>query len=215
MRRIMRMVLRMIFLNVDGCIAVWTNQFDNVANRLAHYETTGPEIYKDCGGQLDAFVCATGTGGTLAGVAEYLKEQSESVRIVLADPPGSCLYSYFKKNTMERIGDSSITEGIGQGRITDNLKNARIDDALHVPDEASIETVFRLLKDDGIFVGASSALNVAAAYELAKQLGPGHTIATILCDGAGRYQSRLFNTEWLRSKNLYHAVPEDCRHFLA
>ncbi|KDO24262.1 cysteine synthase [Saprolegnia parasitica CBS 223.65] len=191
--------------------AVWTNQFDNVANRRAHYETTGPEIFAQTQGDVDAFTCATGTGGTLAGTALYLKERKPSVRIVLADPPGSVLYRHVLDNVLERQGTGSITEGIGQGRVTDNLRGAPIDDAVHIEDHRSIEMVYRLLKDEGIFVGASSGLNVTAAVDVAKAMGPGHTIVTILCDSAARYQSRLFSRSWLDAKGLLEAVPVDCR----
>ncbi|OQR93908.1 cysteine synthase [Achlya hypogyna] len=191
--------------------AVWTNQFDNVANRNAHYETTGPEIFAQTQGAVDAFTCATGTGGTLAGTAMYLKEQKPSVRIVLADPPGSVLYRHVQDGVLERTGTGSVTEGIGQGRITANLRDAPIDDAVHIEDHRSIEMVFRLLKDEGIFVGASSGLNVTAAVDVAQAMGPGHTIVTILCDSAARYQTRLFSRSWLDAKGLYAAVPTDCR----
>jgi cysteine synthase A len=177
--------------------AVWTNQFDNTANRRAHIETTGPEIWAQTNGNIDGFTCATGTGGSLAGIARYLKDKKgDDIKVYLADPPGSVLHSYFVSGgkLFERTG-SSITEGIGQGRITDNLKPdvGIIDGALHIPDEESIKMVYRLLDEEGIYVGASSALNVVAAVELAKKLGKGKTIATLLCDGAYRYQSRLFS----------------------
>ncbi|CAK4095399.1 unnamed protein product [Aphanomyces euteiches] len=194
---------------------VWTNQFDNVANRLAHINTTGPEVWDQTQGNVDAFTCATGTGGTLAGVGLYLKQKNENVKIVLADPPGSVLFNYIKKGVLEREGNGSVTEGIGQGRITENLKNAPIDDAVHIEDHRSIDMVFRLLKDEGIFVGASSGLNVVAACDVAKTLSPGSTIVTILCDSAARYQTRLFSRSWLESKGLYEAVPKDCRHLVS
>ncbi|ORZ35059.1 cysteine synthase [Catenaria anguillulae PL171] len=199
--------------------AVWTNQFDNLANTQAHIESTGPEIVKQMGGaKLDAFTCGTGTGGTFAGVALYLQQALPETRLIVADPPGSVLYSYFTKGKLERTGDGSITEGIGQGRVTANMQAAvdakAVSGAIHVPDEVTIETVFRLLHDEGIPVGASSAMNVAAAVLLAKQMGPGHTIATVLCDGAGRYASRLFNKEWLKNKKLLDSVPQDCLHYL-
>ncbi|KNE66204.1 hypothetical protein AMAG_10445 [Allomyces macrogynus ATCC 38327] len=201
--------------------AVWTNQFDNIANTQAHIESTGPELRHQIasrGWKLDAFTCATGTGGTLAGTALYLKESAAKTKVVLADPPGSVLYKYMKEGKLERTGDGSITEGIGQGRVTENLKAAldqgAVHDAVFVPDEESISMVFRLLHDEGIPVGASSALNVVAAVKVAEQLGEGHTVATVLCDGAQRYASRLFNKDWLVSKGLYDAVPEDCRHYI-
>jgi cysteine synthase A len=189
--------------------AVWTNQFDNVANRQAHIETTGPEIYAQLQGKLDAFTCATGTGGTLAGVTRYLKSKDSNVKVFLADPPGSVLFKLKKDGLLERTGDGSITEGIGQGRLTDNLKPdfELIDDAVHVPDSESIEMVYRLLDEEGLFVGASSALNVAAAVQVAKKMGPGHNIVTIICDGAYRYQSRLFSKKWLETKGLFDSIP--------
>jgi len=197
--------------------AVWTNQFDNTANRQAHIETTGPEIWKQLDGQVDGFTCSTGTGGTLAGIARFLKEKSQGkTQIYLADPPGSVLYSYITSGGKlnERSG-SSITEGIGQGRVTDNLKPdiELIDGALHIPDEDSIRMIYRLLDEEGIYVGASSALNVVAAVELAKKLGPGKNIVTILCDGAYRYQSRLFSKKWIESKGLTNAIPEHLKKY--
>ncbi|RQM24255.1 hypothetical protein B5M09_001773 [Aphanomyces astaci] len=200
----------------ESCLylAVWTNQFDNVANRLAHTKTTGPEIWEQTEGNIDAFTCATGTGGTLAGTGIYLKQKNPNVKIVLADPPGSVLFNFVKNGVLERQGTGSVTEGIGQGRVTDNLKDSPIDDAVHVEDHRSINMVFRLLKDEGIFVGASSGLNVVAACDVAKSIGPGSTVVTILCDSASRYQSRLFSRSWLESKGLFDAVPEDCRHLV-
>ncbi|KAL1914219.1 uncharacterized protein VTP21DRAFT_9672 [Calcarisporiella thermophila] len=197
--------------------AVWTNQFDNRANRRAHIETTGPEIWQQTDGHIDGFTCATGTAGTLAGVARYLKGQDKNVKIFIADPPGSVLYSYFQSGgkLFERTG-SSITEGIGQGRITENLKPDLdlIDDALYIPDEESIKMVYRLLDEEGIYVGASSALNVVAAVEMAKKLGPGKRVVTMLCDGAYRYQSRLFSRKWLESKNLVDAIPAHLHKYI-
>ncbi|RHY38252.1 hypothetical protein DYB34_002943 [Aphanomyces astaci] len=200
----------------ESCLylAVWTNQFDNVANRLAHTKTTGPEIWEQTEGNIDAFTCATGTGGTLAGTGIYLKQKNPNVKIVLADPPGSVLFNFVKNGVLERQGTGSVTEGIGQGRVTENLKDSPIDDAVHVEDHRSINMVFRLLKDEGIFVGASSGLNVVAACDVAKSIGPGSTVVTILCDSASRYQSRLFSRSWLESKGLFDAVPEDCRHLV-
>ena len=192
--------------------AVWTNQFDNTANRRAHVETTGPEIWAQTGGKLDAFTCATGTGGTLAGVTRYLKTASDGrVKSFLADPPGSVLHSYITSGgkLVERTG-SSITEGIGQGRVTENLRPDidLIDGALHISDEKSIEMVYRCLDEEGLYLGASSALNVVAAKEAAEKLGPGHTVVTVLCDGAYRYAERLFSKKWLLEKNLLEAVPK-------
>jgi len=187
---------------------VWGNQFDNVANRLAHYKTTGPEIWDQTGGKIDGWVVSTGTGGTYAGVTNFLKEKNKNIKCYVADPPGSVLYEYFKSGKLERTGSGSITEGIGQGRVTNNLKDAEVDGSLYIDDKDSIKMVYRLIYEEGIFIGASSALNVCAAIELAKILGPGHTIVTVLCDGALRYQSRLFNREWLKSKNLFDVLPE-------
>ncbi|KAL1588447.1 Cysteine synthase 1 [Cladosporium halotolerans] len=198
--------------------AVWTNQFDNVANRQAHIETTGPEIWHQTGGQLDAFTCASGTAGTIAGVTRYLKDASDGrVQCWLADPPGSVLYSYISSGGQltERKG-GSITEGIGQGRVTDNLKPDidLLDGALHVPDAESIEMVYRCLDEEGLYLGASSALNVAAARNLAVKLGPGKTVVTILCDGAYRYADRLFSRKWLVEKGLLGAIPERLHKYI-
>jgi len=191
--------------------AVWTNQFDNTANRRAHIETTGPEIWNQTEGKIDAFTCASGTAGTIAGITRYLKTVSDGrVKCFLADPPGSVLHSYIQSGGVltERKG-SSITEGIGQGRVTDNLKPDidLLDGSLNVPDEQSIEMVYRCLDEEGLYLGASSALNVAAARNVAQKLGPGHTVVTILCDGAYRYADRLFSRKWLESKNLVDAIP--------
>lgn len=181
--------------------AIWANQFDNLANRYAHYETTGPEIWQQTDGKVDAWITSTGTGGTLAGVAMYLKEKNPAIKTVLADPMGSALYSYIKTGETQSEG-SSITEGIGNSRVTANMEGAPIDDAIRIDDPECIRVVYRLLREEGIFVGGSSGINVAAAVELAKQIGAGHTIVTILCDSGGRYQSRLFNQEWLQAKGL-------------
>ncbi|KAI0314925.1 cysteine synthase [Amylostereum chailletii] len=198
--------------------AIWTDQFDNVANAEAHYRSTGPEIWEQTSGDLDAFIAATGTGGTLAGVGRYLKEKSGGrTQVWLADPPGSVLHSYVSSGGKlnERSG-SSITEGIGQGRITNNLATFVNDltGALHIPDEKSITMVYDILDSEGIYIGASSALNVVAAVELAKQLGPGKIVATILCDGAYRYQSRLFSRKWLESKGLSDVIPEHLQKYV-
>ncbi|KAL0092110.1 cysteine synthase [Phycomyces blakesleeanus] len=198
--------------------AVWTNQFDNTANRRAHIETTGPEIMEQTNGEVDGFVCATGTGGTLAGITRYLKDQKgDNVKVYLADPPGSVLHSYVSTNgkLFERSG-SSITEGIGQGRITDNLAPdvKLIDGSFTIPDEETIKMIYRLLDEEGIYVGASSALNVVAAVEMSKKLGKGKKIVTILCDGAYRYQSRLFSRTWLESKKLSTAIPEHLQKYI-
>ncbi|XP_064602886.1 uncharacterized protein LOC135468521 isoform X2 [Liolophura sinensis] len=162
--------------------AVWTNQFDNTANKQAHLETTGPEIWQQTGGKVDAVVFSTGTGGTLAGVGTYLKEKNPKVQVFLADPEGSVLYNWFTSGKLERSEGSSITEGIGQGRVTKNLEGSPVDGALLMKDTASVEMTFRLLHEEGFLVGASSGLNVAAARDVAKMMGPGHTIVTCLCD---------------------------------
>lgn len=181
--------------------AVWANQFDNLANRRAHYETTGPEIWTQTDGTINAWVAATGTGGTYAGVALYMKERSEKVRCVVADPMGSGLYSYVKTGEIKPEG-RSITEGIGNSRITANMEGVPIDDAVQVDDPKAIEIVYRLLQEEGLFMGGSVGINVGAAYALAKAMGPGHTIVTVLCDGGARYASRLFNREWLAQRGL-------------
>jgi cysteine synthase A len=187
--------------------AIWSNQFDNTANRDTHRATTGPEIWAQTAGRIDAFVAATGTGGTLAGTSEFLKSQSPGVRCVLADPPGSSLYEYFRTGTLKATGSGSITEGIGIARITANLKDAPIDGAVHVPDADTVRWVYRLLQDEGLFLGSTSGINVAAAVQVARQLGPGHTIVTVLCDGGAKYQSRLFNRAWLEEKGLAAFAP--------
>lgn len=198
--------------------AVWTNQFDNTANRQAHVATTGPEIWAQTGGKVDAFTCATGTGGTLAGVTSYLKEVSGGrVRCFLADPPGSVLHSYIQSGgkLVERSG-SSITEGIGQGRVTDNLAPdiGSLDGSVHISDEKTIEMVYRCLDEEGLYLGASSTLNVVAAKEVAEKLGPGHTVVTILCDGAYRYADRLFSRKWLAEKKLLDSIPEHLQKYI-
>lgn len=181
--------------------AIWANQFDNVANRRAHLETTGPEIWTQTGGKVDGFVCAVGTGGSLAGTAMYLKGRSPGVRVALADPMGAALYSWYKHGVLKAEG-SSITEGIGQSRITKNLEGIEVDDAFQIPDAEAVQIVFDLLREEGLFVGGSTGINVAGAIRLARALGPGHTVVTLLTDGGQRYASRLFNPEFLRSKNL-------------
>jgi cysteine synthase A len=181
--------------------AIWANQFDNIANRQAHIESTGPEIWDDLDGKVDGFVSAVGTGGTLAGVAMALKERNKDVKIALADPPGAALYSYYTTGELKSEG-SSITEGIGQGRITANLEGLSVDFAYQIPDAESAQIVFDLLEHEGLCLGGSSGVNVAGAIRLAKDLGPGHTIVTILCDYGTRYQSKLFDPGFLRSKNL-------------
>src|SRR6059058_3029391 len=181
--------------------AVWANQFDNIANRQAHVETTGPEIWDQTGGKVDGFVCAVGTGGTLAGVAEALRSRNPAIAIALADPPGAALFSYYTTGELRSEG-SSITEGIGQGRITGNLEGLHVDHAFQIPDEESVQVCFDLLEHEGLGLGPSSGVNVAGAIRLARELGPGHTIVTILADYGTRYQSKLFNAEFLRSKGL-------------
>jgi cysteine synthase A len=185
--------------------AIWANQFDNVANRQGHIETTGPEIWSQTDGKVDGFTCAVGTGGTLAGVAMALKSRNKNVRIALADPMGAALYSYYTHGVLKSEG-SSITEGIGQGRITKNLEDAPIDVAYQIPDEEAVPVIFDLLEHEGLCMGGSTGINVAGAIRLAKELGPGHTIVTILADYGTRYQSKLFNPEFLREKGL--PVPE-------
>lgn len=182
--------------------AVWSNQFDNTANRRAHYETTGPEIWRDTKGRIDAFVAATGTGGTLAGVGRYLKERNDEIQICLADPHGSGLYHWVQHGEVKIVGDSSFTEGIGNGRVTANLEGAPIDDALLIDDQTCLDIIYRLLREEGLMLGGSSGINVAAAVELATRLGPGHTIVTVLCDVGSRYLSRLYDREWLAGKGL-------------
>ncbi|MBS0243309.1 MAG: cysteine synthase A [Proteobacteria bacterium] len=181
--------------------AVWANQFDNVANRQAHIETTAPEIISDTDGRVDGFVSAVGSGGTLAGTAMGLRVKLPNVKIALADPPGAALYSYYTTGELKSEG-SSITEGIGQGRITANLEGLSVDKAYSIPDEESVRIVFQLLAEEGLCVGSSSGVNVAGAIRLARDLGPGHTIVTLLCDSGSRYQSKLFNPEFLRGKSL-------------
>jgi cysteine synthase A len=181
--------------------AVWANQFDNVANRQGHLDTTGPEIWEQTAGKVDGFVCAVGSGGTLAGVGMALKARNPKVTIGLADPMGAALYSYYTAGVLKAEG-SSITEGIGQGRITANLVDAPVDVAFQIPDAEAVQIVFDLLEHEGLCLGGSSGINVAGAIRLAQQMGPGHTIVTVLCDYGTRYQSKLFNPEFLRSKNL-------------
>ncbi|MDC7788856.1 cysteine synthase A [Rhodoplanes sp. TEM] len=185
--------------------AIWANQFDNLANREGHVRTTGPEIWEQTQGRVDGFVSAVGTGGTLAGVGLALKAKSRDVKIALADPRGAALYSYYTTGVLKSEG-ASITEGIGQGRITKNLEDAPVDLAFQIPDEEAIPLLFDLIKDEGLCLGGSSGINIAGAVRLAKELGPGKTIVTILCDSGTRYQSKLFNPEFLRSKGL--PVPE-------
>jgi cysteine synthase A len=181
--------------------AFYADQFDNLANRAGHRDTTGAEIWAQTAGQIDAFTCSCGTGGTLAGVSDALKARNPRVRIVLADPEGSGLYGWVKSGDLA-VSGSSITEGIGQSRVTGNLQGAAIDDAVRIPDAEALALVFDLLIHEGLSIGGSAGINVAAAIRVARSLGPGHTVATILCDGGARYQSKLFNPAFLRSKSL-------------
>jgi cysteine synthase A len=186
--------------------AIWANQFDNTANRRAHVETTGPEIWQQTGGRIDAFVASSGTGGTIAGVSEYLKSRRASVRTVLADPPGSSLYEYIRNGVLKATGSGSITEGIGIGRVTANMQGAPIDAAVHIEDGETVRYVYRLLREEGLFVSSTSGINVAAAVQVARELGPGHTVVTMLCDTGSKYLSRLFNRDWLAQKGLLEAA---------
>jgi cysteine synthase A len=181
--------------------AIWANQFDNVANREGHYRTTGPEIWRQTEGRIDAFTCAVGTGGTLAGVGMFLKERNPNVRIVCADPMGAALYHWYKHGELKAEG-SSITEGIGQGRVTANLEGAPVDDAVQITDEEALPFIFDLVVEEGLVLGGSSGINIAGAVRVARLLGPGHVIVTILADYANRYQSKLFNPVFLREKGL-------------
>lgn len=182
--------------------AIWANQFDNLANRLAHYETTGPEIWAQTEGTVDGWVAATGTGGTYAGTAMFLKEQNPKIRCVVADPMGSGLYSYIKTGEVN-IEGSSITEGIGNSRITANMEGVPIDDAIQIEDPEALRTIYDLLYQEGLFMGGSVGINVAAAVKLAQQLGPGHKVVTVLCDSGSRYQSRIYSRPWLEAKGLW------------
>jgi cysteine synthase A len=180
----------------------WANQFDNVANRLAHYKTTGPEIWEQTSGEVTGFVASIGTGGTLAGTALFLKEQNPKIKTVCADPYGAAMYSWFKYGNLETRDGDSFAEGIGQMRVTENLKGIVIDDAYRVTDQSALSIVCQLLREEGIFVGLSSGINVAGALRLAKEDGPGQVIVTLLCDSGVRYMSRIFNPEWLRAHGL-------------
>jgi len=181
---------------------IWANQFDNLANREIHLQTTGPEIWRDTEGTIDAFVSASGTGGTIAGTSTFLKSKNPKVLTVLADPTGTATWHYVKHGEVKVVGGGSISEGIGSSRITVNLEGASIDDAEMIPDQECVDMVYRLLYEEGLFLGSSSGINVAAAVRVATELGPNHTIVTILCDSGSRYQSRLFNPNWLREKGL-------------
>ncbi|MGE0622255.1 MAG: cysteine synthase A [Pseudomonadales bacterium] len=188
--------------------AVWANQFDNTANRLAHYESTGPEIWAQTDGSVDAFVAATGTGGTLAGVSRFLKEKKAQVQIVLADPMGSALYSWVTTGSVEMSRGPSITEGIGNSRVTDNLAGTEIDDAVQVADQDMVDMVYQELYSEGWFFGSSTGINLCAAVATARKMGPGHRIVTVLCDTGHKYQSRLFNPDYLKEKGLVPGQPQ-------
>ncbi|MEM9714960.1 MAG: pyridoxal-phosphate dependent enzyme, partial [Pseudomonadota bacterium] len=185
--------------------AIWANQFDNVANRQAHIDTTAPEIWAQTDGKIDGFICAVGSGGTLAGVAEGLLARSKDVKIGIADPMGAALYSYYTTGELKSEG-SSISEGIGQGRITKNLEGLEVDFAYQISDNEALPLIFDLMQDEGLCMGGSTAINIAGAIRLAKELGPGHRIVTILCDYGTRYQSKVYNPAFLKSKGL--PVPE-------
>lgn len=185
--------------------AIWANQFDNVANRDAHVKTTAPEIWKQTGGKVDGFICAVGSGGTLAGVAQGLREKNKDVKIGIADPDGAALYNYYAHGEMKSEG-TSITEGIGQGRITANLEGLDIDLPYNISDAEALPIVFDLLQEEGLCLGGSSGINIAGAMRMAKDMAPGHTIVTVLCDYGNRYQSKLFNPSFLKEKGL--PVPE-------
>ncbi|TGN04193.1 cysteine synthase A [Leptospira dzoumogneensis] len=185
--------------------AIWANQFDNVANRLAHYHTTGPEIWRQTEGKVDAWLASLGTGGTFSGTAMFLKEKNPKIKTIAAEPYGSAIYNFVKKGELSSEGNS-FTEGIGNGRITENMKDAPFDDAIRITDAECLEYIYTLLRKDGLFVGGSSGINVGAAVKLANELGPGHTIVTILADSGARYQSRLYDQDWLKSKG--YSIPE-------
>ena len=180
---------------------LWANQFDNLANYQAHYETTGPEIWKDTKGKIDGFVCAVGTGGTIAGIGSFLKKKNKKIKIGLVDPFGSALHNYYKSGELKSRGNS-ITEGIGQSRITENLKKAEIDESFQASDKDALNVVFDLLKEEGLVMGGSTGINIMGAIQLAKKLGPGSTIVTILCDYGTRYFSKIYNKKFLKSKKL-------------
>ena len=181
--------------------AIWAQQFDNVANRRAHAETTGPEIWEQTGGKVDAFVAAVGSGGTIAGVSDALKSRNKDVKIALADPGGAALYGYYAHGELKAEG-TSITEGIGQSRITKNLDGAAIDEAFRIPDEEALHILYDLVQEEGLCLGGSAGINIAGAVRMARKMGPGHTIVTILCDHGSRYQSKLYNPDFLREKGL-------------
>jgi cysteine synthase A len=181
---------------------LFADQWNNLDNAKAHYESTGPEIWEQTGGKVDGFVCSVGTGGTLAGISRYLKEKSNGVAIACADPHGAAMYEWFKHGEAKSTPGGSITEGIGLGRVTSIIETAKVDDAFLIPDEEAVQVIYDLLQHEGLCLGGSSGINVAGAIRLAKQLGPGKTIVTILCDSGNRYQSKLFNPAFMRAKNL-------------
>ena len=185
--------------NANGVL--WANQFDNEANKIGHYKDTGPEIFNQLDGKIDGFICSCGTGGTLTGVAQYLKEQNKNIKIGLVDPYGAALYSFFTEGKLESEG-SSVTEGIGQGRITKNLEGLEVDFPFRVPDADALEAMFKMVETEGLYLGGSAGINVAGAVKLAKELGPGHTIVTILCDSGSRYLSKLYNRNFLVNNDL-------------
>ena len=185
--------------NANGVL--WANQFDNEANKIGHYKDTGPEIFNQLDGKIDGFICSCGTGGTLTGVAQYLKEQNNNIKIGLVDPYGAALYSFFTEGKLESEG-SSVTEGIGQGRITKNLEGLEVDFPFRIPDADALEAMFKMVETEGLYLGRSAGINVAVAVELAKVLGPGHTIVTILCDSGSRYLSKLYNRNFLVNNDL-------------
>src|SRR5437764_3873374 len=181
---------------------IFADQWNNLDNRKAHYETTGPEIWQDTDGRIDGFICSIGTGGTIAGVSAFLRERNKDIVIGVADPRGAAMYEWFKHGEAKASPGGSITEGIGLGRVTPVIKDAKVDEAYIIPDEEAVPIIYELLEHEGLCLGGSTGINVAGAIRLARQLGPGHTIVTVLCDGGNRYQSKLFNPEFMRSKNL-------------
>src|ERR1044071_7142817 len=185
----------------------WANQFDNVANRLAHYKTTGPEIWEQTSGEVTGFVASVGTGGTLAGTSLYLKERNPKIKAVCADPYGAAMYSWFKNGNLETKDGDSFAEGIGQMRVTENLKGIVLDDAYRITDQSALSVVYQLMREEGIFAGLSSGINVAGALRMAREGGPGQVIVTLLCDTGMRYMSKLFNPEWLRARHLNPDLP--------
>lgn len=185
----------------------WANQFDNLANRMAHYKTTGPEIWEQTSGEVSGFVASVGTGGTLGGTSLFLKERNPKIKVMCADPDGAAMYSWFKHGDLNKSDGDSIAEGIGQTRVTENLRGVSLDDACRIPDQLALSIVHQLLQEEGIFVGLSSGINLAGAFHLAKEGGPGQVIVTLLCDSGLRYMSRLFDRDWLRAHNLDPSLP--------